>query len=1380
MADFYINARVKVDTASVQEQLNKIKTPTIKTDSSSVKQLGNEFVTTTAKVAKFAASTAVIGAVTSAVREAIDVTKEYDSTLTEFKKVSDLTGQSLDNYAQKLGELGTTVARTRTEMVAAATEFKKSGFSDEDAATLAQVASMYQNVADEALSASDSASYIISQMKAFNITAEDASSIIDKTNAVSNDFAVSSSNISSALTKTSSALGAYGNTIDETIALVTAGTEIMTNQAGKVGRGLRTIGANIASLASSAGTLEYNVNGVAKSISLIDENTGDIKNTYQVLSEIAQSYDQMSKSEQTALTLQLAGKNQIDVLTSVLSNFDTAIDAVTTSLNSNGSAAEENAKYLDSLEGKYASLKSQFEQLVLGDGGFNDFLKNITDTGTALLKFANSDIGQTILQLIALESAVVLASKGVSKLITSFKASEIGSLIIEITQASNATIGFTSVLKALTTTWFSSPLGIATTVVAGIYAIGKAIDYLIVTEEEYNDKIEEHAQKMDEASSEYADTTKQINDLQSQIDSLNETIAETETLDVVDEEELQDLKEQTAELEHQLAILQEIQQEKAKEKQEEAEAIINEGRTDISTNAGGGLLIESKTSLESLQDATKEIQNYTNVLEEAKQRKAELESQSSISSKEQQELYNLNNSIKVYSEHLEDAKSRAADYAEIVLEGYQNLDESLNPELYAEVEQALEDYGIQLEENADATDESTDSIQNSEEVLQSYADELGITTDELEANAEAAGMTVEQYYEASQQAQELADKQEQLNDQLDNLQSALDTAQTALDEYNSTGSLSIDTFQSLLNISPEYLAALQNENGQISLNKDTLANLTEQLKLNYIESLKQAAVQDIVNLALGETQNLSTLAQQAISQFGNNVATAGNQAATAAGQMSAFASSVLAAATATSGQTLQGDKLNQANAIINSYKKIGDSISKIKVSTVSATKATSGGTSATKRNTSATKSNSSAKNSASDANNKLADSIEKTTKKLEKQKDALEEQLDDLKDYSDELEDVFDAVLNRLDDEIDKLEDAQDASDEYYENRLDELDKLRDSTEEYWDNLIDKQEESNDATNEAIELQEKLNNLNKAKSTQVRTFKNGQWTYGVDEEAVAEAQKELDDYYRDKQQEQAVEDLETQKDNALNDIDKQIEQLEAQKEASSEYYEEQIQNLKDYQKQVEALRDAYEDLQDTKLLNKYLKNGDIFDLAGLKKVAAEYQKTQQSIEKITNQVDKLSDAIKKLNDLSSDVKDSDSKVSSSYVNSQVDKIVAGTRASGDSHINQDGAYIVGENPNKEIVLGSKLNNGTIMNLTRGSGVVNSQSTRTLAGLINSVGKFRSSNFGAGNGTVTNNSTNSNKIMNFNIEHINVETPDGQGFVDYLQNFAIQMTQNSYK
>lgn len=69
-------------------------------------------------------------------------------------------------------------------MLESATEFSKGGYDAETSAQLAQVSSLFQNIADSELSAGDSASFIISQMKAFNIEANQATSILDKVNEV--------------------------------------------------------------------------------------------------------------------------------------------------------------------------------------------------------------------------------------------------------------------------------------------------------------------------------------------------------------------------------------------------------------------------------------------------------------------------------------------------------------------------------------------------------------------------------------------------------------------------------------------------------------------------------------------------------------------------------------------------------------------------------------------------------------------------------------------------------------------------------------------------------------------------------------------------------------------------------------------------------------------------------------------------------------------------------------------------------------------------------------------------------------------------------------------------------------------------------------------
>ena len=274
-----------------------------------VKSLGQSFGDIVTKVGKFYLATKPIQMMQQAFDEAIETVKEFDDTLVEFRKVSDLGGESLNSYTQQLGELGQEVARTRSEMVAASTEFVKSGYSEEDAAQLAKISELFRNIADDEISTGDSAGFIISQLKAFgNETETFALHVTDAINNVSNNMAVSSSDISTALSKTSSAMGALGNNFEETIALVTSGTEVMHGQASKVARGLRTIGNNIANAAQGADTLEISVQGVTKQIDLLDSTTGDMRSTFDIMQDIFTSgWNDMTNAEQQALAISLAG-----------------------------------------------------------------------------------------------------------------------------------------------------------------------------------------------------------------------------------------------------------------------------------------------------------------------------------------------------------------------------------------------------------------------------------------------------------------------------------------------------------------------------------------------------------------------------------------------------------------------------------------------------------------------------------------------------------------------------------------------------------------------------------------------------------------------------------------------------------------------------------------------------------------------------------------------------------------------------------------------------------------------------------------------------------------------------------------------------------------
>ena len=184
-----------------------------------------------------------------------------------------------------------------------------------------------------------------------------------------------------ALTKTSAAMKGYGNSYAETIGLITAGTEVMPNQASKVARGWRSIGANILKLAQDTDTLEA-ANGKV-SVSLKDEN-GELRSTFQILQDLYPQWKTLNNEERSSLALMLSGKTQTEVFQSTMDNFTHAIEANETAMNSQGSAARENAKYLDSIEGKIKAFQSAWEQLSYHIVS-SDLIKNVVDLGTKII-----------------------------------------------------------------------------------------------------------------------------------------------------------------------------------------------------------------------------------------------------------------------------------------------------------------------------------------------------------------------------------------------------------------------------------------------------------------------------------------------------------------------------------------------------------------------------------------------------------------------------------------------------------------------------------------------------------------------------------------------------------------------------------------------------------------------------------------------------------------------------------------------------------------------------------------------------------------------------------------------------------------------------------
>lgn len=290
-------------------------------------------------------------------------------------------------------------------MVDAATSFKKAGYSEEDSAQLALVASLYQNIADEALTAGESADFIISQMKAFNLTAADSEHIVNAVNEISNNMAVSSADLATNIGKASAALAVGNNTYEESLSLM-AGIVEVTRSGAKAARGLVSVQSRLnQTIDESSSTGKALTKWYADHNIAILDQTGQLRSLYDVLTDVAKIWPDLTTNEKDYYLNQQAGANQTQNLAAALNNFKGVQKAYTLAMNSANSAADENARYMESINAHVQTLKATFQDF--SRNVFNEeFVKRILDTANALLEFVNTPFGQAATRITLLSTAL--------------------------------------------------------------------------------------------------------------------------------------------------------------------------------------------------------------------------------------------------------------------------------------------------------------------------------------------------------------------------------------------------------------------------------------------------------------------------------------------------------------------------------------------------------------------------------------------------------------------------------------------------------------------------------------------------------------------------------------------------------------------------------------------------------------------------------------------------------------------------------------------------------------------------------------------------------------------------------------------------------------
>lgn len=124
---------------------------------------------------------------------------------------------------------------------------------------------------------------------------------------------------------------------------------------------LTELGEDIEFLSEGTSKLRDEIQALSGVDIMVDDQ--NFKSTYQIMDELSVAYQSMVETSQARLAELIGGKNQANIVSALLENFDTARKALKDATNeADGSAEKELATALDSVNGKLNQLSATWQK----------------------------------------------------------------------------------------------------------------------------------------------------------------------------------------------------------------------------------------------------------------------------------------------------------------------------------------------------------------------------------------------------------------------------------------------------------------------------------------------------------------------------------------------------------------------------------------------------------------------------------------------------------------------------------------------------------------------------------------------------------------------------------------------------------------------------------------------------------------------------------------------------------------------------------------------------------------------------------------------------------------------------------------------------------
>ena len=348
----------------------------------------NQMGTTMVNTIKWGVASSIMNTFSSSVQGAFKYVESLEKSLTNIRIVTGDSQEKMQQFAESANRAAQELGRSTMDYSKAALTFYQQGLGDEDVQARTEAVLKAQNITG---AGSEMADYMTSVWNGYKVANEQAQLYVDKLAAVADRSASDMSQLAIGMSKVASTANTMGVDIDQLNAQL-ATVIATTRQAPEaVGTAFKTIYTRMNDIKSGSDEAEISLGNYSGKMAELGFNvldaTGHLRDTGQVMQEIGGRWQNLTRQQQIYLATTMGGQRQVNQLMALFDNWTTYSELLNTSLESEGTLAQKNSVYLESLGAKMEQLGAAGERVkasLIDSESFGNVIELLT-AGTNLL-----------------------------------------------------------------------------------------------------------------------------------------------------------------------------------------------------------------------------------------------------------------------------------------------------------------------------------------------------------------------------------------------------------------------------------------------------------------------------------------------------------------------------------------------------------------------------------------------------------------------------------------------------------------------------------------------------------------------------------------------------------------------------------------------------------------------------------------------------------------------------------------------------------------------------------------------------------------------------------------------------------------------------------